>query len=93
MGMDDLMVNVQPYDENQRPIAVEIKDGRLLVTLRDGRLIGTPLDWYPRLVSASAAQLAAVEFSTAGIHWDDLDEHLSIEGMLAGVHPMPGLPG
>jgi len=92
-NLDDMMQNAQPYDENQRPVAVEIRDGRLLVTLSDGRLIGTPLEWYPRLMNATSIQLAAVEFSTAGLHWDDLDEDLSIEGMLAGVHPMQGLPG
>ena len=86
---DDLFKNATPYDDKQRPISVEIRDGLLLVKLKDGRLIGTPLDWYPKLVTATPEQLATVELSTFGIHWADLDEDLGIEGMLQGIRPKP----
>nr|WP_235844408.1 DUF2442 domain-containing protein [Crenobacter intestini] len=54
------------------------------VELSDGRTLGVPLAWFPRLLAASSEQLANFELSTHGIHWDELDEDLSIEGLLAG---------
>lgn len=89
---DDLLKHAVPYDENQRPVAVEVKDGMLLVTLKDGRLIGTPLAWYPKLAAATPQQLAKVELSTFGLHWEELDEDLGIEGMLLGIRPKPREP-
>jgi hypothetical protein len=73
--------------EEDRPVAVEVVEGRLRVTLLDGRIIATPLEWYPRLVNATPEQLAAVELGFAGIHWPDLDEDLSVLGMLMGSRP------
>ena len=60
----------------------------LVVELRDGRIISTPLSWYPRLKNASAQDRAIWEWigSGTGIHWPLLDEDLSVKGMLAG-HP------
>jgi uncharacterized protein DUF2442 len=63
---------------------VEFTKGELVVTLGDGRKIATPLEWYPRLKSASAKQRANFEIMPMGIHWPDLDEDLSIAGMLKG---------
>jgi hypothetical protein len=77
------------FDEGEIPVALEIRDGRLLVTLKDGRLIGTPLSWYPSLMNATPELLANYELWTFGIHWIDLDEDLGIEGMLHGIHPRP----
>ncbi|MCA0458698.1 MAG: DUF2442 domain-containing protein [Chloroflexi bacterium] len=74
------------------PVSLEIRDGLLLVTLKDGRLIGTPLEWYPRLLNATPQQLADYELWAFGIHWEELDEDLSIEGMLQGVQPKPPIP-
>lgn len=54
------------------------------VELSDGRTIGVPLAWYPRLLNATQAQLEAYELSSREIHWDALDEDISIEGLLAG---------
>lgn len=73
--------------EEDRPIAVEISDDFLKVTLQDGRVIATPLDWYSRLKEASPEELAVVELGFSGIHWPLLDEDLSVHGMLAGNHP------
>jgi len=70
--------------EADRPVSVEVSGGMLRVTLQDGRIIATPLAWYPRLRDATAKQLGNVELSLAGIHWPDLDEDLSVSGMLAG---------
>jgi hypothetical protein len=56
----------------------------LVVTLVDGRSIVTPLDWYPRLTKATPAQRKNFEIMPMGIHWPDIDEDLSIAGMLKG---------
>lgn len=64
--------------------SVEFTATELVVTLADGRRIATPLDWYPRLKSASAAQRNNFEVMPMGIHWPDIDEDLSIAGMLKG---------
>jgi hypothetical protein len=75
------------FDEGKIPVSLEIRDGILLVTLKDGRVIGTPLGWYPRLAQATPEQLADYELWAFGIHWNVLDEDLSIEGMLQGTRP------
>jgi hypothetical protein len=67
-----------------RARSVEFTTSELVVTLMDGRRIATPLDWYPRLVSASSAQRENYEIMAMGIHWPDLDEDLSVTGMLKG---------
>ena len=56
------------------------------VDLTDGRTLGVPLAWFPRLLRATDEQLARYELSGggAGIHWADLDEDISVEGLLAG---------
>jgi hypothetical protein len=64
--------------------AVEVTATELVVTLVDGRKIATPLAWYPRLKRASAKQRANYEIMPMGIHWPDLDEDLSVAGMLKG---------
>lgn len=64
--------------------AVEFTANELVVTLHDGRKIITPLDWYPRLRRASAAQRADYEIMPMGIHWPEIDGDLSIAGMLKG---------
>jgi hypothetical protein len=69
-----------------RPRSVEFTACELVVTLADGGKIATPLDWYPRLKSASAIQRANHELMPMGIHWPDLDEDLGIAGMLKGRH-------
>jgi hypothetical protein len=67
-----------------RARAVEFTASELVVTLADGRKIATPLDWYPRLKRASAAQREKYEIMPMGIHWAAIDEDLSIAGMLMG---------
>jgi len=63
---------------------VEFTMTELVVTLVDGRRIATPLAWYPRLLHASAAERQKYEIMPMGIHWPDIDEDLSIAGMLKG---------
>jgi hypothetical protein len=90
--MSDLLKYAVAYDDNMRPVAVEVQDGMLLVTFQNGRLIGTPLEWYPKLAAATPEQLAKVELGTFGLHWEELDEDLGIEGMLLGIRPKPAQP-
>ena len=79
-GMSTLEIDVGDL----RARAVEFTATDLVVTLADGRKIATPLEWYPRLRSASATQRANYEIMPMGIHWPDLDEDLSVAGMLKG---------
>ena len=67
-----------------RARTVEFTASELVVTLMDGRKMATPLDWYPRLQRASATARANYEIMPMGIHWPDIDEDLSIAGMLKG---------
>jgi hypothetical protein len=67
-----------------RARAVEFTRSELVVTLSDGRKIATPLSWYPRLKRATSKQRANFEIMPMGIHWPELDEDLSIAGMLKG---------
>ncbi len=71
---------------NPRVADVRIADAALIVSLRDGREIRTPLAWFPRLASASDEQRATWEPAAAGhgILWPLIDEDLSIAGMLKG---------
>lgn len=69
---------------NLRPSSVAFTATELVVTLADGRRITTPLDWYPRLKSATATQRANFEIMPMGVHWPDIDEDLSVAGMLKG---------
>ena len=64
--------------------SVDFTATELIVTLANGRKIVTPLAWYPRLQHASPAQRANYEIMPMGIHWPDIDEDVSIAGMLKG---------
>ena len=65
---------------------VDVTTTALRVELSDGHIISIPLSWYPRLVDASAQERDNWELigGGQGIHWPDLDEDISIEGLLAG---------
>lgn len=56
----------------------------LWVNLSDGRVIGVPLAWFPRLLRATPEERDQVRISSRGLHWDALDEDLSVAGLLAG---------
>jgi hypothetical protein len=55
------------------------------VDLSDGRIVGVPLAWFPRLLHATAEQREHVRISSRGLHWEALNEDISIAGLLAGV--------
>ena len=70
-----------------RPVSVSFDPEYVWVTLKDGRIIGTPLDWYPWLLQATEARRNQIELLPDGIYWPELDEGLEIEGMLQGLRP------
>ncbi|QDC09067.1 DUF2442 domain-containing protein [Oceanicola sp. D3] len=61
-----------------RAVSVNFDDDAMWVALEDGRTIGVPLAWFPRLLGASAEERAAVEISPFGLHWAGLDEDISL---------------
>ncbi|EJD8595621.1 DUF2442 domain-containing protein [Salmonella enterica] len=62
--------------------AAGFHDGGMWLQLSDGRILGIPLAYMPALANASPEQLENLELSPRGIHWDELDEDLSLEGLL-----------
>jgi hypothetical protein len=72
---------------DERVAGVAFDDDRLIVDLMDGRTIAVPLAWYPRLHSATLEQRERWELAGGGygIHWPDVDEDLSTEGLLRGA--------
>jgi hypothetical protein len=81
------MIQEQMYAKI-RPVAVTTDPEYLWVTLKDGRIIGTPLAWYPWLLQASESQRAQFELLPDGVYWSELDEGLEVEGMLQGLRPV-----
>ncbi len=71
--------------------SVRFDADQMWVGLSDGRVIGVPLAWFPRLMRADAAEREAFEVTPFGIHWDGLDEDISVAGLLAGRGDMDGV--
>lgn len=63
---------------------IRFDDNIMWVELDDARILGIPLVWFPKLLRADKSQLENYELSRRGIHWEALDEDISIEGLLAG---------
>ena len=70
---------------NISPKSVRFDEDSLWVDLADGRVIAVPLAWFPRLLCATPEQRAKVELSTRGLHWQELDEDVSVAGLLVGA--------
>jgi hypothetical protein len=64
---------------------VRFDSDSMWVDLSDGRTLGVPLAWFPRLLRATAEQREQVRISSRGLHWESLDEDVSIAGLLAGL--------
>jgi hypothetical protein len=67
-----------------RATRVRFDSDSLWVDLSDGRVIGVPLAWFPRLLHGTPEQREQVRISSRGLHWASLDEDISIAGLLAG---------
>ncbi len=63
---------------------IRFDEFNMWVTLSDARTLGVPLAWFPRLMHATPEQRTHFELSARGIHWDELDEDISVDGLLAG---------
>jgi Protein of unknown function (DUF2442) len=63
---------------------VRFDEHTMWVDLTDGRTLGVPLAWFPRLLNATPAQHCQVEISRGGLHWEVIDKDISITGLLAG---------
>lgn len=76
---------------DERVSDVRFDEFNIIVDLMDGRTISVPLAYYPRLFRATPAQRLVWEVAGAGyaIHWPEIDEDLSTEGLLRGI-PAPG---
>ncbi|MEJ7935772.1 DUF2442 domain-containing protein [Sphingobium sp. AN558] len=83
-------MNISARVTDERVADVRCDDDSLIVDLMDGRTISVPLAWYPRLASATLAERAVWEVAGGGygIHWPEIDEDLSTEGLLRGA-PAP----
>ena len=83
-------MNISAKVTDERVLDVRCDAHSLIVDLMDGRTISVPLAWYPRLLHATAEQRAKWELAGAGygIHWPEIDEDLSTEGLLRGA-PAP----
>jgi Protein of unknown function (DUF2442) len=77
-----------------RAAEVEISDDELTVVLTDGRRLSVPLTWFPRLLRATLKERSNYELlgGGIGIHWPDIDEDLSVEGLFRGVRAPGGSP-
>lgn len=80
--MSTLAIEVNPLAEG-----VDFTADDLIVSLVDGRKVSVPLTWYPRLATADDKQRARWELlgDGQGIHWPDIDEDLSVSGILKGA--------
>jgi hypothetical protein len=67
-------------------VSVSFSEDSLIVRLDDGRSLSVPLAWYPRLLHGSTAERGICELigQGEGIHWPELDEDISVNGLLAG---------
>lgn len=71
-------------DLDVRATAAKIAKGLLAVDLEDGRRVCVPIEWYPRLMHGTPKERGNVRISEFGLHWPDLDEDLSVKGLLLG---------
>jgi len=67
-----------------KAVSIRFDEDSMWVELSDGRTLGVPLAWFPRLLRATREQREACRISSRGLHWKALDEDISIAGLLAG---------
>jgi hypothetical protein len=74
---------------NNRPVAFEIWDNMIWVTLTDNRVVGAPVNWFPWLAEAAPEQQHNFELHAFSIFWPDLDDGLDIDALLTGNWTSP----
>lgn len=72
--------------------SVRFDDYSMFVDLSDGRTISVPLAWFPRLHHATPKQRNACTISSRGLHWEEIDEDISVSGLLEGRADMTHRP-
>jgi hypothetical protein len=79
-------MNISATEETAKVVDVSVSDIALTVSLDDGREVSVPLEWFPRLRDATAAQRANWRLigMGEGMHWPDVDEDISVAGLLRG---------
>jgi hypothetical protein len=72
--------------ELPRAEGIRVTDDSLIVDLSDGRTISVPLEWYPRLLHATPEERSNWRLIGRGhgVHWEEIDEDISVEGLVAG---------
>ncbi len=80
-------MSISDPSTDPRAVQVEVSDDDLTVELADGRRVSVPLAWFPRLLHASTEQLQNWQLlgDGEGISWPDIDEDLSVAGLLRGT--------
>lgn len=81
-------MNISVVQNNMEVVAVDVDfvDDMICLTLTDGREVRTPIEFYPRLAAASPRQLKNFRLIAGGrgIHWEELDEDLSVDSIVSG---------
>jgi hypothetical protein len=79
-------MSILATEDTAKVVDVSVSDTTLKVSLDDGREMSVPLEWFPRLRDASAAQRANWRLigTGEGMHWPDVDEDISVAGLLRG---------
>ena len=79
-------MTISKTDAEPLAIGVELSESMLKVVLDDGRELSVPIEWFPRLRDATAGQRSNWRFigRGEGIHWPDIDEAVSVAGLLRG---------
>ena len=70
---------------NVSAMSVSFDRENMWIELTDGRTLGVPLAWFPRLLNATPAQRERVAVSRVGLRWEEIDEDISVAGLLAGL--------
>jgi hypothetical protein len=68
-----------------KPTGVRFNVDSMWVELSDGRTVGVPLAWFPCLLHGTTEQREQVRLSSRGLHWEALDEDISVAGLLSGL--------
>jgi Protein of unknown function (DUF2442) len=68
-----------------KAMRVRFDEDSMWVELSDGRTLGVPLAWFPRLLHGTPEQRDQVKISSRGLHWESLDEDISVSALLQGL--------
>jgi hypothetical protein len=79
---------VKVNHENNRPIALEILNGYVWITVRDGRILAAPLNWYDWLERATHEQRSNFQLGSFSVLWPELEDGIDMEALLVGA-PQP----